>query len=81
MTRTKEGQYAGLHILASRTKMKEEFAARAIVQHEEQFVRGLERALEADNERVAHVAQHASLGASVLHLVSSHDVVFPKHLR
>jgi len=84
-TQTKEGQFlhpqhAGLHILASRTKVKEELSARAIIQHEEQFVRGLEGAFEAHNERVTHVAQHAPLGASVLYLVSSHDVVFPKHL-
>jgi hypothetical protein len=60
--------------------VKEEFSARAVIQHEEQFVGGLKRAFEAYDEGMPDVAQHASFRASVLHLVPSHDVVFAKHL-
>lgn len=61
-------------------QMKKQLAPGAVVEDEEQLLPRLERHVEADDERVLHVAQHVALGLRVLDLISLDDVVLPKHL-
>jgi hypothetical protein len=60
-------------------EMKEELAARAIVEHKVQFVLGLECIAQRHDERVTNVLEHVSLSLGVFDLVALHHVVFREH--
>lgn len=60
--------------------MEKKLSPGAVIQHEEQLFPRLEGHVEADNERMLHVAQHVALGLRVLDLISLDDVVLPEHL-